>query len=87
MESHLKQKIDQYSYNSVEIDFRSDAPEGYFLTTDYKKSFYTEYVLLETIGKGSYSEVKKCRHKHTGQYFIQLMLPLYNYVFNEIQNI
>ena len=52
----------------METDFRSDAPEGYFLTTgDHKKkTFQTEYELLESIGVGSFSEVKKCRHRHTG---------------------
>ena len=53
----------------METDFRSDAPEGYFLTTgDHKKkTFQTEYELLESIGVGSFSEVKKCRHRHTGK--------------------
>ena len=52
----------------METDFRNDAPEGYFLTTgDHKKkTFQTEYELLESIGVGSFSEVKKCRHRHTG---------------------
>ena len=52
----------------METDFRNDAPEGYFLTTgDHKKkTFQTEYELLESIGAGSFSEVKKCRHRHTG---------------------
>ena len=61
----------------METDFRSDAPEGYFLTTgDHKKkTFQTEYELLESIGVGSFSEVKKCRHRHTGK----LQKPLRNH--------
>ena len=55
-------------HHKMETDFRNDAPEGYFLTTgDHKKkTFQTEYELLESIGVGSFSEVKKCRHRHTG---------------------
>ena len=60
----------------METDFRSDAPEGYFLTTgDHKKkTFQTEYELLESIGVGSFSEVKKCRHRHTGNYIIHYVI-------------
>ena len=57
-------------HHKMETDFRNDAPEGYFLTTgDHKKkTFQTEYELLESIGVGSFSEVKKCRHRHTGKF-------------------
>ena len=51
----------------METDFRSDAPEGYFLTSGDKKSFETQYELLDVIGKGSFSEVKRCRHRQTGR--------------------
>ena len=53
----------------VETEFRSDAPEGYFLTSDQKKTFQTEYELLEVIGSGSFSQVKQCRHRHTGKLY------------------
>jgi len=56
----------------VESDFRNEAPEGFFLTNVpyegyVKKSFKTEYELLDTLGRGAFSEVRKCRHKHTGK--------------------
>ena len=50
----------------METDFRADAPEGYFLTSGDRKSFETQYELLDTIGTGSFSEVKRCRHRQTG---------------------
>lgn len=53
----------------METDFRSDAPEGYFLTSGDRKSFETQYELLDTIGVGSFSEVKRCRHRQTGKLF------------------
>ena len=54
----------------AESDFRKEAPEGFFLTNvPYegisKKSFETEYELLDEIGKGAFSEVRRCRHKPT----------------------
>ena len=75
---------------SVESDFKSSAPDGFFLTNDVpfegveKKTFQTEYELLDLIGKGyfrplvlfatfcslgTYSEVKKCRHRKTGKLY------------------
>jgi p90 ribosomal S6 kinase len=56
----------------AESDFRNEAPEGFFLTNVpyegyVKKSFKTEYELLDTLGRGAFSEVRKCRHKHTGK--------------------
>ena len=53
----------------AESDFRNEAPEGFFLTNvpyeGYtKKTFDTEYDLLDIIGKGALSEVKKCRYNH-----------------------
>ena len=59
---------------SAESDFRNEAPEGFFLTNvPYegfsKKSFNTEYELLEQLGKGAFSEVRQCRHKPTGKLY------------------
>ena len=50
----------------MESDFRNEAPEGFFLTNvpyeGYKKkTFKTEYEMMDTIGKGACSEVRKCR--------------------------
>ena len=53
----------------METDFRADAPEGYFLTSGDRKSFETQYEQLDTIGTGSFSEVKRCRHRQTGKLF------------------
>ena len=39
----------------MESDFRKEAPEGFFLTSvpfEGKKTFQTEYELLDLIGKG-----------------------------------
>ena len=39
----------------MESDFRNEAPEGFFLTSvpfEGKKTFQTEYELLDLIGKG-----------------------------------
>ena len=59
---------------SAESDFRNEAPEGFFLTNvPYegfsKKSFNTEYEMLEQLGKGAFSEVRQCRHKPTGKLY------------------
>ena len=56
----------------METDFRADAPEGYFLTSGDRKSFETQYELLDTIGTGSFSEVKRCRHRQTGIFILFL---------------
>lgn len=58
----------------VESDFRNEAPDGFFLTNVpyegvMKKNFNTEFDLLDVIGKGTNSEVRKCRHKHTGKLY------------------
>ena len=50
----------------MESDFRNEAPDGFFLTNvPYEgvmtKNFKTEFELLDVIGKGAFSEVRKCR--------------------------
>ena len=52
----------------MESDFKSSAPDGFFLTNDVpfegveKKTFQTEYELLDLIGKGYFRQLDYLRY-------------------------
>ncbi|CAG5099062.1 Oidioi.mRNA.OKI2018_I69.XSR.g16215.t1.cds [Oikopleura dioica] len=54
----------------MESKFRNEVPDGFFLTNvpydgHQDKTFHTQFEMLDSIGKGSASEVFKCQHKQT----------------------
>ena len=73
----------------MESDFKSSAPDGFFLTNDVpfegvekkhsrqntncltssEKVTFGNWIICDIFSLGTYSEVKKCRHRKTGKLY------------------